>query len=209
MTSGVPSAHAVLHFGCGGRSVGSPSGAPLAIHVWSALSSASVSRRSPSNGPLSASGFQGGMMRRAVASLICVRCRFTSSYVTRLNGPISPERWHVAQRDQTIGATSLVNVRGGGAAACAGADPARKTTAHATASPRTARPEPFGSPLIWISPPWASIPLLRKIEPRAALTLLLVFTLALAVRLIHVWQLRRSPFFDVLMGDSRGYDEWA
>jgi len=36
-----------------------------------------------------------------------------------------------------------------------------------------------------------------------------IFLTALAVRLLHVWQLRASPFFDVLMGDSRGYDEWA
>ena len=36
-----------------------------------------------------------------------------------------------------------------------------------------------------------------------------IFLTALAVRLAHVWQLRASPFFDVLMGDSRGYDEWA
>src|SRR5882724_403793 len=36
-----------------------------------------------------------------------------------------------------------------------------------------------------------------------------IFALALAVRLIHVWQLRASPFFSVLMGDSRGYDDWA
>lgn len=50
---------------------------------------------------------------------------------------------------------------------------------------------------------------MRKVEPRAAITLLLIFALALAVRLVHVWQMRRSPFFDVLMGDSRGYDEWA
>ena len=26
---------------------------------------------------------------------------------------------------------------------------------------------------------------------------------------MHIWQIRRSPFFDVLMGDARGYDEWA
>jgi tetratricopeptide (TPR) repeat protein len=32
---------------------------------------------------------------------------------------------------------------------------------------------------------------------------------ALAVRLVHIWQLRASPFFSVLMGDSHGYDEWA
>lgn len=37
----------------------------------------------------------------------------------------------------------------------------------------------------------------------------LIFLIALAVRLIHVWQIRRSPFFDVLMGDANGYDLWA
>src|ERR1700730_671514 len=36
-----------------------------------------------------------------------------------------------------------------------------------------------------------------------------VFLVALVVRTIHVWQIRHTPFFDVLMGDSRGYDEWA
>jgi tetratricopeptide (TPR) repeat protein len=36
-----------------------------------------------------------------------------------------------------------------------------------------------------------------------------VFALALAVRLIHLWQMRESPFFSVLMGDGRSYDEWA
>jgi tetratricopeptide (TPR) repeat protein len=36
-----------------------------------------------------------------------------------------------------------------------------------------------------------------------------IFALALAVRLLHVWQIRSAPFFSVLMGDSRGYDEWA
>lgn len=29
------------------------------------------------------------------------------------------------------------------------------------------------------------------------------------MRLVHVWQIRASPFFSLLMGDSRGYDEWA
>ena len=38
---------------------------------------------------------------------------------------------------------------------------------------------------------------------------LLVFCIALAIRLIHVWQIRPSPFFDVLMGDANGYDRWA
>src|SRR2546422_3937486 len=36
-----------------------------------------------------------------------------------------------------------------------------------------------------------------------------IFAAALAVRLVHIWQLRASPFFSVLMGDSHGYDEWA
>ena len=38
---------------------------------------------------------------------------------------------------------------------------------------------------------------------------LLIFLVALAVRLIHVWQLRSTPFFDVLLGDANGYDKWA
>ncbi len=38
---------------------------------------------------------------------------------------------------------------------------------------------------------------------------ILIFSIALAVRLIHVWQLRSAPFFSVLMGDARGYHEWA
>jgi tetratricopeptide (TPR) repeat protein len=38
---------------------------------------------------------------------------------------------------------------------------------------------------------------------------LMIFAIALLVRLLHVLQMRRSPFFSVLMGDSHGYDEWA
>lgn len=38
---------------------------------------------------------------------------------------------------------------------------------------------------------------------------LLVFATALVVRLIHIWQMRPSPFFDVLLGDANGYDQWA
>ncbi|HEY1913231.1 MAG TPA: hypothetical protein VGG73_20060, partial [Vicinamibacterales bacterium] len=38
---------------------------------------------------------------------------------------------------------------------------------------------------------------------------LTIFLVALSVRLVHVWQLRASPFFAILMGDSHGYDEWA
>jgi tetratricopeptide (TPR) repeat protein/4-amino-4-deoxy-L-arabinose transferase-like glycosyltransferase len=35
------------------------------------------------------------------------------------------------------------------------------------------------------------------------------FFLALILRIFHLWQIRRAPFFAVLMGDSRGYDLWA
>ena len=38
---------------------------------------------------------------------------------------------------------------------------------------------------------------------------LVIFASALAIRLIHVWQISRAPFFDMLMGDARGYDVWA
>jgi tetratricopeptide (TPR) repeat protein len=36
-----------------------------------------------------------------------------------------------------------------------------------------------------------------------------IFAVALAVRLFHDWQISHAPFFAVLMGDARGYDEWA
>lgn len=36
-----------------------------------------------------------------------------------------------------------------------------------------------------------------------------IFGAALVVRLIHVWQLGASPFGDLLLGDSAGYDRWA
>jgi len=36
-----------------------------------------------------------------------------------------------------------------------------------------------------------------------------IFLVALTIRLIHVWQIRRAPFFTILMGDAHGYDVWA
>jgi 4-amino-4-deoxy-L-arabinose transferase-like glycosyltransferase/Flp pilus assembly protein TadD len=39
--------------------------------------------------------------------------------------------------------------------------------------------------------------------------LLLVFTLALALRLIAFAELHHTPFFDLLIGDAQGYDLWA
>jgi tetratricopeptide (TPR) repeat protein len=37
----------------------------------------------------------------------------------------------------------------------------------------------------------------------------IVLVIALVVRLAHIWHMRESPFFSVLMGDGRSYDEWA
>jgi tetratricopeptide (TPR) repeat protein len=42
-----------------------------------------------------------------------------------------------------------------------------------------------------------------------ALTAFALFVLALLLRLAHLWQIRRAPFFTLMMGDSRAYDEWA
>jgi tetratricopeptide (TPR) repeat protein len=36
-----------------------------------------------------------------------------------------------------------------------------------------------------------------------------IFGTALLVRVVHVSQLSRSPFFEALLGDAHGYDEWA
>jgi len=47
---------------------------------------------------------------------------------------------------------------------------------------------------------------LRDERPWLALA---IFAIALLVRLIHVWQIRRSPYYATLLGDSRGYDDWA
>src|SRR4051812_46514037 len=37
----------------------------------------------------------------------------------------------------------------------------------------------------------------------------LVFGTALMLRLLYIWQIRDAPFFDLLMGDARSYDEWG
>src|SRR5262245_18375282 len=45
---------------------------------------------------------------------------------------------------------------------------------------------------------------------RSRLTVLAaVAEFSLLVRLLYLWQIRDAPFFTLLMGDSKGYDEWA
>ena len=38
---------------------------------------------------------------------------------------------------------------------------------------------------------------------------MVVLATALVLRLVHLWSLRASPFWDVLLGDARSYDTWA
>ena len=38
---------------------------------------------------------------------------------------------------------------------------------------------------------------------------LIIFAVAFLLRLLHIWQIKSTPFFDVLMGDANGYDQWA
>jgi tetratricopeptide (TPR) repeat protein len=59
------------------------------------------------------------------------------------------------------------------------------------------------------SPPRADRPGLAPAPDRFGWAACAIFAIALGVRLIHVWQIRKAPFFSVLMGDSRAYDEWA
>ncbi len=42
-----------------------------------------------------------------------------------------------------------------------------------------------------------------------AMTAVAIFAVAMAVRLLHLWSIRDTVMFDVLMGDARSYDEWA
>jgi Tfp pilus assembly protein PilF len=49
----------------------------------------------------------------------------------------------------------------------------------------------------------------QRQSARWAWRAIVVGAIALIVRLVYVWQIRDSPFFDVLMGDARRYDAWA
>ncbi len=52
----------------------------------------------------------------------------------------------------------------------------------------------------------ATLPLAH---PRFLRQAMVIAGVALCVRVLYIWQLRPSPFFDVLIGDARRYDEWA
>ena len=54
-----------------------------------------------------------------------------------------------------------------------------------------------------------SVGVQSEVSTGSTRALALVFLVALAIRLLHVWELRGAPVFVHLMGDSRAYDEWA
>jgi tetratricopeptide (TPR) repeat protein len=44
---------------------------------------------------------------------------------------------------------------------------------------------------------------------RPAILIVTVFAVALLVRLAHLWAMRKSPFFNTLLGDAQSYDAWG
>jgi tetratricopeptide (TPR) repeat protein len=76
---------------------------------------------------------------------------------------------------------------------------------------KRARPQREGAAVVaTASPPAAASP---PAPPAASAggwrDAVVVFAIALLVRLLHVWQMRGTLYLTVLMGDSRGYDRWA
>src|SRR6266581_1519514 len=53
------------------------------------------------------------------------------------------------------------------------------------------------------------MPVAKKRHSNFAPPALVIFAVAFTLRIIHIWQMRNAPFFTLLMGDARGYDEWA
>src|SRR5947207_13514109 len=53
------------------------------------------------------------------------------------------------------------------------------------------------------------MPVAKKRHSNFAPAALVIFAVAFTLRIIHIWQMRKAPFFTLLMGDARGYDEWA
>src|SRR6266581_1364916 len=53
------------------------------------------------------------------------------------------------------------------------------------------------------------MPVAKKRHSNFAPPALVIFAVAFTLRIIHIRQMRNAPFFTLLMGDARGYDEWA
>lgn len=52
-------------------------------------------------------------------------------------------------------------------------------------------------------------PAARSSAPSAILPCALVFLVALGVRLLHLWSMRHSPYYGLLLGDAERYDSWG
>src|SRR5438034_4983948 len=53
------------------------------------------------------------------------------------------------------------------------------------------------------------MPVAKKRQSNFAPAAFVIFAVAFTLRIIHIWQMRNAPFFTLLMGDARRYDEWA
>src|SRR5437762_10770275 len=53
------------------------------------------------------------------------------------------------------------------------------------------------------------MPVAKKRQSNFAPAAFVIFAVAFTLRIIHIWQMRNAPFFTLLMGDARAYDEWA
>src|SRR5438445_8898313 len=53
------------------------------------------------------------------------------------------------------------------------------------------------------------MPVAKKRHSNFAPAALVIFAVAFTLRIVHIWQMRNAPFFTLLMGDARSYDEWA
>ena len=57
--------------------------------------------------------------------------------------------------------------------------------------------------------PPASAPALHRRDRPFLRQAAAIFAVALVVRLLHVWLLSGSPYYTALLGDAKGYDDWA
>src|SRR5437667_11926305 len=53
------------------------------------------------------------------------------------------------------------------------------------------------------------MPVAKKRHSNFAPAALVIFAVAFTLRIVHIWQMRNAPFFTLLVGDARSYDEWA
>src|SRR5437867_999353 len=53
------------------------------------------------------------------------------------------------------------------------------------------------------------MPVAKKRHSNFAPAALVIFAVAFTLRIIHIRQMRNAPFFMLLLGGARGYDEWA